>query len=144
LNVDLQELYKAGARKFLVYGFPPLGCLPAEITVAGRVGPSEVGCEEDLNQIGIDHNIRLLAAFSQLRSDLPGIRILYGDSYTYLYEAFNNPSKYGTHLFLHPSTKFMVFFQNEFLYEFLIDILLLEELDFNWFFLILQCQIIGF
>jgi len=114
-----------------VYGLPPLGCLPAEITFSGRVGQLEVGCEEDLNQIAIAHNMQLLTAFSRWKSDLPGIRILYGDAYTYLYDAFNNPSKYGNHHIWHPFTQNTVFFSKCVFMFFLIDTLLSKELVFD-------------
>lgn len=77
----------------LLVGFPPIGCLPAQITLFGSVG--QKGCVEDLNQISIAYNNRLKAAIPKLESSLPGLRLLYGDAYTYIYEAFNNPSKYG-------------------------------------------------
>lgn len=86
----------------LLVGFPPIGCLPAQITLFGSVG--QKGCVEDLNQISIAYNNRLKAAIPKLESSLPGLRLLYGDAYTYIYEAFNNPSKYGEHPSQHQSS----------------------------------------
>ncbi|KAG0575959.1 hypothetical protein KC19_5G043800 [Ceratodon purpureus] len=88
-----KQLYAAGARNMVVAGFPPIGCLPAERAILGDEGQN--GCVEDLNNISIAYNERLQPALSQLQSTLPGARLLYADIYSYIHDAFYDPSQYG-------------------------------------------------
>ncbi|KAH7441476.1 hypothetical protein KP509_03G039500 [Ceratopteris richardii] len=90
----LQNLYFEGARKIAVVSYPPLGCVPSQITLRGRLGKAR-GCVESLNEASIRMNARLKLVLGTLTSSLPGIQFAYLDSYGLLYDAVQNPSKYG-------------------------------------------------
>lgn len=71
-----------------------MGCIPAQITVFGSI--EQKSCVEDQNAIALVHNKWLKAAIPKWQASLPGSQLLYLDSYSLVYDIFNNPSKYGT------------------------------------------------
>lgn len=89
----MQQLYHAGARKIGVLGFPPIGCIPGQITLFGGIG--EQGCIEEMNTVALAHNKNLKVAIAQAQVAMPGVQLLYLDGYSFLYDAYHNPSKYG-------------------------------------------------
>lgn len=89
----MQKLYEGGARRIMVFGFPPIGCLPAQITVFGKTG--QEGCLEDMNKVANAYNMDLQSAIPRVQTSLPDVHLLYVDVFSFLYEAFNNPAKYG-------------------------------------------------
>lgn len=93
----MQDLYGLGARKLAVTSLPPLGCIPAAITLFGY-GSSQ--CVSRLNGDAQGFNKKLNAAANSLGKQLPGLRIAIFDIYTPLYDLVNNPSKNGSFLML--------------------------------------------
>ncbi|KAG5590247.1 hypothetical protein H5410_040761 [Solanum commersonii] len=63
----VQELYKLGARKIGVFGVPPIGCLPAQRTLAGGFSR---GCVVEYNQAAQLANTKLSAAIASLPKNL--------------------------------------------------------------------------
>jgi phospholipase/lecithinase/hemolysin len=90
----LQEIYNYGARRILITGIPPLGCLPIERTVR-NIYKQEQGCLQDLNQNAISYNIKIQKMIDFLRPKLPGIKIFYADIFSPLLNMVQNPAKYG-------------------------------------------------
>ncbi|XP_042515372.1 GDSL esterase/lipase APG-like [Macadamia integrifolia] len=88
----VKDLYGLGARRIGVTSLPPLGCLPAAITLFGQ-GKDE--CESRLNTDAQGFNKKINAAASTLQKQLPGLKIAILDIYTPLLDAINSPSKYG-------------------------------------------------
>ncbi|GLJ37437.1 hypothetical protein SUGI_0760650 [Cryptomeria japonica] len=89
----IEDMYNLGARKFGVYGLPPMGCVPLEKTIMGQ---SELkGCIEELNQISVSYNSKLKSALNKLNARIPGIKVVYIDIYYSFLDIVNNPSKYG-------------------------------------------------
>lgn len=71
---------------------PPLGCLPAAITVAG---PHEGGCSESLNNDAISFNTKLNATSQDLKRNLIGLNLVVFDIYQPLYDLATRPSEFG-------------------------------------------------
>lgn len=90
----VQKLYQAGARKIGIFGFPPIGCIPAQITLFG-IDVNQKTCVEEQNAIASAYNSDLAAAIPKWQSNLSGSLLLYLDAYSMLYDIFNNPTKYG-------------------------------------------------
>jgi phospholipase/lecithinase/hemolysin len=58
-----------------------------------------------LNDLAVQFNSELQIQLKQWINDMPEAEIFYIDSYTILLDAFNNPAKYGTLLFINYPTK---------------------------------------
>ncbi|XP_024400165.1 GDSL esterase/lipase At5g03820 [Physcomitrium patens] len=89
----VQNLYKAGARKMAILGFPAIGCIPAQITLFG--GLEQEKCVETQNAVALEYNKVLQDEVPKWQASLPGSQFLYLDAYSLLYEIFYNPAKYG-------------------------------------------------
>lgn len=87
-----QRLYQLGARKIGVTSLPPLGCLPASITLFGN---GENSCVSRLNGDSQTYNNRLKATVNGLGKRLPGLKIVVFDIYTTLYDFVKHPSDNG-------------------------------------------------
>ncbi|XP_010536419.1 PREDICTED: GDSL esterase/lipase At1g20120-like [Tarenaya hassleriana] len=88
----LEKLYGYGARRILVLGAPPIGCVPSQRTVAG--GPSRE-CVERLNDAAKLFNSKLSATVDSLARTLPGGNLVYADIYTPLLDIIVNFQNYG-------------------------------------------------
>ncbi|KAK1554694.1 hypothetical protein Q3G72_016046 [Acer saccharum] len=87
-----KELYGLGARRIVVFSAPPIGCLPAQRTLAGGI---ERECVEDYNQAAILFNKKLSAKLDSLSGSLSNSKIVYIDVYNPLLDIIQNPQKYG-------------------------------------------------
>ncbi|BBN17248.1 hypothetical protein MPTK1_7g13040 [Marchantia polymorpha subsp. ruderalis] len=87
----LKEMYATGAKRIAVVGMPPLGCLPSQIKL--RLGTNK--CVDSLNQNAIDFNAALKVEVDKMMPSMPDAKIVLLDSYSYIYDAFHNPAKYG-------------------------------------------------
>ncbi|PON39584.1 Lipase [Trema orientale] len=81
-----------GATKIGVAGLPPLGCLPAAITVFGQ-GSNE--CVERLNNDALSFNRRLNLTSQRLRRRLSGLNLVVLDIYQPLYDLVTSPAEHG-------------------------------------------------
>ncbi|XAR61633.1 Triacylglycerol lipase [Bertholletia excelsa] len=88
----VRDLYALGARKIGVAGIPPVGCVPAQRTIAG--GPHR-NCAKHYNQAAQLFNTKLQAKLSSLNRHLPQARMVYLDIYTLLLDLVRNPKNYG-------------------------------------------------
>ncbi|KAK9099188.1 hypothetical protein Syun_026233 [Stephania yunnanensis] len=91
-NNFIKNLYGLGARRIGVTSLPPLGCLPAAITLFG--GGSNV-CVDRLNADSQNFNKKLTASASKLQTQLSGLKIAVFDIYKTLYDVIKTPSNYG-------------------------------------------------
>ena len=89
----LQKLYKLGGRKMGVSSLPPLGCLPASITLFGK---DTNECVKRLNIDAIHFNKKLNASAIALQKKLSGLNIVVFDIYTPLFDLIKKPSDSGT------------------------------------------------
>ncbi|XP_059429023.1 GDSL esterase/lipase At5g22810-like [Corylus avellana] len=88
----IQRLYALGARRVGVTTLPPMGCLPAAMTIFG-LGSNE--CLEWLNNEAVSFNNRLNATSHRLQNQLFGLKLIIFDIYRPLYNISTNPTAYG-------------------------------------------------
>ncbi|XP_019156759.1 PREDICTED: GDSL esterase/lipase EXL3-like [Ipomoea nil] len=88
----IQELYDLGARRAVIFGIPPAGCVPSQRTLAG--GKSRA-CVEEYNEASQIVNSKLSAEIDSLNNKLPQSTIVYVDIYNPLLDLIQNPQNYG-------------------------------------------------
>ncbi|KAH9759198.1 GDSL esterase/lipase EXL3 [Citrus sinensis] len=88
----LNELYELGARRVAVFGAPPIGCLPAQRTLAGGNARE---CAENFNQASQLFNKKLSAKLDSIKNSLPGSRMVFIDVYNPFLDLIQNPKKHG-------------------------------------------------
>ncbi|CAA7395836.1 unnamed protein product [Spirodela intermedia] len=89
----VQELHSLGARRIGVASLPPLGCLPASITLYAPSGSSD--CVERFNHDAILFNKKLETAARTLRRKLSGLKLVVFDIYKPVLDLIRNPSGNG-------------------------------------------------
>ncbi|KAH1032536.1 hypothetical protein J1N35_044710 [Gossypium stocksii] len=88
----IRELYKLRARKVVIGGLPPMGCLPLERTTNMFLGSD---CIDEYNDVAKDFNKKLQGAVTQLKQELGGIHLVMSSPYDKLMEMIRNPSHFG-------------------------------------------------
>jgi phospholipase/lecithinase/hemolysin len=86
------ELYSMGGRNILLMGLPPLGCVPAQITLHGHGNST---CVQSLNDVASKMNQQIISLLEGMKKDTPGARLIYIDIFAPIYNAFQDPQKYG-------------------------------------------------
>lgn len=86
----VQALYSMGARRFVVIGTAPLGCLPMF-----RALTPNGDCVDDLNDMSQRLNRAVLAELRSLGSRLEGMRFSFVDVYSVLSNAIARPDSIG-------------------------------------------------
>lgn len=90
----IREVHALGGRKMDFTGLTPMGCLPAE-RVGNRDDPGE--CNEEYNAVAKSFNGHLRdTVVPRLNKELPGLRLVYADTYDLLDAVVRNPADYGT------------------------------------------------
>ena len=90
----MKDIHKLGARRIAVLSAPPVGCLPAQRTLAGGVLRE---CAEKENQAAQLFNIMLKQQLHSLESRLLQSRVAFVDFYNPLISIIENPHQYGIH-----------------------------------------------
>ncbi|KAM2045008.1 hypothetical protein ACFX1T_009257 [Malus domestica] len=88
----IQNLYALGARRIGVTNLPPIGCLPAAITMFGS-GTNE--CVPRLNQDAIYFNNKLNSTSQDLKNRLPGLKLVVFNIFQPLLDMIMNPGDNG-------------------------------------------------
>ncbi|KAH9318082.1 hypothetical protein KI387_019851, partial [Taxus chinensis] len=88
----IEEVYNLGGRRISLGGLPPMGCLPL-LRSTNLSGHGK--CMERYNDIAVHYNTKLQGAIEDLGHKLPGLLIVYSDTYNVLHDAIYNPAKYG-------------------------------------------------
>ncbi|RWR79151.1 GDSL esterase/lipase [Cinnamomum micranthum f. kanehirae] len=88
----IQSLYGLGARRIGVTSLPPMGCLPASITLFGG-GSNE--CVHRLNNDAILFNTKMNMAAQVLQKRFPDLKLVVFDIYNPLLDFINHPSDNG-------------------------------------------------
>ncbi|CAA3020437.1 GDSL esterase lipase EXL3-like [Olea europaea subsp. europaea] len=88
----IQEIYKLGARRIAVFSIPPIGCLPAQRTLAG--GGVRM-CVENYNQAAQLVNSKFSSEFDSLAEKLPQSKVVFIDIYNPLLDLIQMPQNYG-------------------------------------------------
>ncbi|KAI8543762.1 hypothetical protein RHMOL_Rhmol08G0243300 [Rhododendron molle] len=86
-----KELYNLGARKFVVFEFAPLSCLP---DIVDKTKPSTL-CDEQINGLVSVFNTNLGAKLSKLKSVLNGSSFVTAKSYRLIHDIIYNPLHHG-------------------------------------------------
>lgn len=89
-----------GARKIGVTSLPPLGCVPAAITIFGT---DSNDCVAKLNKDAVSFNNKLNATSQSLLNKLSGLNLLVFDIYQPLYNLVTKPTENGMCRFLLPT-----------------------------------------
>ncbi|KAF6153724.1 hypothetical protein GIB67_000957 [Kingdonia uniflora] len=93
LTLQLRRLHELGARKFLVVGVGPLGCIP--IVRALKLVPDE-RCSLHANKLIQGYNKKLKAMLNRLNQELgPESIFVYGNSYDIFFRILENYREYG-------------------------------------------------
>ncbi|KAK6932637.1 GDSL lipase/esterase [Dillenia turbinata] len=89
-----QGLWDEGARKIVVAGLPPMGCVPAVITIHSS---KTQGCYEDYNTVAQAFNDKLQDELSNMQNKLAsdGAKIVYIDIFKPLDDIIKNYTKNG-------------------------------------------------
>ncbi|KAL2481317.1 GDSL esterase/lipase [Abeliophyllum distichum] len=88
----VQNMYDLGVRRIGVTTLPPTGCLPAAITLFGS-GSNQ--CVSRLNQDAVSFNNKLNNTSRNLKSTLPGLKLVVFDIYNPLLELISKPTDNG-------------------------------------------------
>ncbi|XP_031131979.1 GDSL esterase/lipase At5g45960-like [Ipomoea triloba] len=90
----IQDLIKEGAKVIGVVGMPPIGCLPAVITLfSGTDLISSRQCLDSYSAAARDYNHMLQEKLKALET--PSTKIIFADIYKPLEDMIQNPTKYG-------------------------------------------------
>ncbi|KAG7993256.1 hypothetical protein I3843_02G169700 [Carya illinoinensis] len=82
----IENLYKLGARRIAVAGLPPIGCVPAQVTI-GSILPISTNFIQRSS-----YNQQLKALTSSWQSKLQSSRIVYADIYSPIMDMIQNPN----------------------------------------------------
>ncbi|WVZ82493.1 hypothetical protein U9M48_029750 [Paspalum notatum var. saurae] len=88
----VSQLYGMGARRIGVTSLPPLGCLPAAITLFGH---GSNACVSRLNSDAQSFNAKMNATVDALSRRYADLKIAVFDIYTPLYDLATNPQAQG-------------------------------------------------
>ncbi|KAL3741771.1 hypothetical protein ACJRO7_017271 [Eucalyptus globulus] len=79
----IKGLWEEGARRILVSGLAPMGCLPIMITLNSNNALLQRGCMDRFSSVARDYNVLLQMELASMQSSLAsqGSRIYYADSY---------------------------------------------------------------
>lgn len=88
----LQNLYGLGARRIGVTSLPPIGCLPAAITLFGS-GNNQ--CVDRMNQDAVSFNSKLKNTVDGLQKKFSGLKMVTFDIYQPLLDLVSKPSEHG-------------------------------------------------
>ena len=98
MNRCSQSLYGVGARKIVVAGLPPIGCLPMQVTLGSIIPSFHMFQRVCVDQQNIDsqlYNNKLQALTSRLQDEHNGLKVLYVDIYNPIMDMITNPRHYG-------------------------------------------------
>lgn len=88
----VEEIYKAGGRKFVFMNVGPVGCLPYTIAMYPE---SNGTCVDEANQLAKLHNRALSLTLIKLQKKLGGLRFAIHNLFLSLTEIMKNPFDYG-------------------------------------------------
>ncbi|CAN6456880.1 unnamed protein product [Victoria cruziana] len=88
-TTQLEKLYDAGARKFVLYNIQPIGCNPA-FTLQ-----NDGQCVKEYNDAVVTFNNRLNASLDDFSEEMPGSMFVYVDSYNIISQVIDEPASFG-------------------------------------------------
>ncbi|GMY24848.1 GDSL esterase/lipase At5g37690 [Fagus crenata] len=90
LYKQLSRLYLLGARKMVLHGLGPLGCIPSQ-----RVKSKTGECLKRVNQWILEFNSSVQKLIASLHQRLPNAQLIFADTYPAVLDLIDNPRKYG-------------------------------------------------
>ncbi|KAJ0013620.1 hypothetical protein Pint_20780 [Pistacia integerrima] len=87
----LQRLYNLGARRVLVTGTGPMGCVPAELAMRGTNG----GCSQELQRASALYNPQLDQMTQQLNRDIGGTVFIAANTQQMHTDFISDPQAFG-------------------------------------------------
>ncbi|KAE8766493.1 GDSL esterase/lipase [Hordeum vulgare] len=91
----VERLYGLGARRIGVTSLPPMGCLPASVTLFGGGGGGGGGCVERLNNDSLAFNAKLQAASDAAKKRHSDLKLVVLDIYNPLLNLVADPMTAG-------------------------------------------------
>jgi hypothetical protein len=85
----IRRVHALGGRKMDFTGLTPMGCLPAE-----RMG-NRGDCNEEYNAVARSFNGKMQELVAKLNMDLPGLRLVFAETYDLLAAVVDKPADYG-------------------------------------------------
>ncbi|CAA7018127.1 unnamed protein product [Microthlaspi erraticum] len=93
LSAQITRLYNLGARKIMLAGSGPLGCIPSQLSMVS--GKNNTGCVTKINNLVSMFNSRLKDLPNTLNTTLPGAFFVYQNIYDLFHDMVMNPTRYG-------------------------------------------------
>ncbi|KAL0384940.1 UNVERIFIED_CONTAM: GDSL esterase/lipase [Sesamum radiatum] len=90
LRNQLTILHGLGARKLMVFGLGPMGCIPLQ-----RVLSTSGECQDRTNKLALSFNQAASQLVNELSSSLPNATFRFGDAYDVVNDIISNPNNYG-------------------------------------------------
>lgn len=113
-----------GAKKIGVVGIPPIGCLPAIITINSQNPISDRKCIDRLN--ALSRSVNQMIQNNLKGIERPDTRLVYADIYTPIIDMVENKAKYGKSIIL-PLIKIYVNCQQKY-----IDLVIVNAIFFDF------------
>ena len=83
----IKKLYGQSARKFVIIGLGPLGCIPSQRTKGA--------CNANLSNMVVDFNAALEEVVKAMGSQFSNMKITFANPHPVIEDFLNNPSNYG-------------------------------------------------
>ncbi|KAJ0043318.1 hypothetical protein Pint_18566 [Pistacia integerrima] len=90
LDRQLSRLYELGARKLIMHGLGPLGCIPSQ-----RVKSKTGQCLKRVNEYVQEFNSKAIKVIASLNGRLPGAKFSFADTYPDVLDLIERPTVYG-------------------------------------------------
>lgn len=82
-------MHRLGARRLVVVGVVPFGCMPLVRTLKGTTK-----CDDEYNNVALSFSLKIKKALVTIKEDLE-MKTAYVDAYGLIQDAIQNPKKYG-------------------------------------------------
>lgn len=92
----MQRLYELGARRVLVTGTGPLGCVPAELALRSRNGE----CSVELQRAADLFNPQLVQILNELNSEIGADVFVAANAFAMHMDFINDPQAYGMYIIM--------------------------------------------
>lgn len=112
----MQRLYELGARRVLVTGTGPLGCVPAELAQHSRNGE----CYAELQEAANLFNPQLVDLLGQLNSEIGSDVFISANAFAMNMDFIGNPEAYGIYMSFNLTFYCTVFLTYTFIYLFIL------------------------
>ncbi|XP_024359742.1 GDSL esterase/lipase At4g01130 isoform X2 [Physcomitrium patens] len=94
----IQRIYAFGARSIMIVNLPPMGCLPALLTLYADEDSEKYdtyGCLDSPNKVSNSHNTLLESRVADLRHNYTNATFYYADYYSVYRDVLKSPTLYG-------------------------------------------------